>query len=87
MPVVRVPLDRISDRESFHTVFAEVLGFPQWYGRNLDAWIDCLTWVDEPESGLTKVVVEPGDVLTLEVKEFISRCLRSTGTSSSAPPS
>lgn len=77
MPVVRVPLDRISDRESFHTVFAEVLGFPQWYGRNMDAWSDCLTRVDEPESGLTKVVMEPGDILTLEldgVKEFISRC-------------
>ena len=46
MPVVSIPTDRISDWESFHEVFSEVLGFPSFYGRNMDAWIDCLTSAD-----------------------------------------
>ena len=33
----------ISDRASFHGRMAEVMDFPQWYGKNLDALHDCLT--------------------------------------------
>lgn len=38
----------LSDMEAVHTVFAEALGFPAWYGRNLDALYDCLTSLPEP---------------------------------------
>jgi len=27
---------------SFHTSFARAFGFPSWYGRNQDAWIDVM---------------------------------------------
>ena len=33
----------IKDREMLHDVLASALGFPDWYGRNLDALYDCLT--------------------------------------------
>ena len=77
MPVVRIPTDRIKDWDTFHAVFSEVLGFPDFYGRNMNAWIDCLTSVDSPEDGMTSVTTGPGDVLTLELepaKEFAARC-------------
>jgi hypothetical protein len=76
VPIVEVPVSRISDWESFHDVLAETLGLPDFYGRNLDALIDCLTYRDE-EDGMASIVVEPGDVLTLQLDEgsaFRQRC-------------
>jgi hypothetical protein len=77
MPIVRVPLGRITDWDSFHTVFAEVLGFPDFYGRNMNAWIDCLASADHPEDGMTTVVAGDGEVITLQLDEvagFARRC-------------
>lgn len=37
----------IKDREQLHNVLADSLGFPEWYGRNLDALYDCLTELHE----------------------------------------
>ncbi|WP_206361205.1 barstar family protein, partial [Pseudomonas viridiflava] len=34
----------ISDWQTFHNVFAEQFGFPVFYGRNMDAWVDCLSY-------------------------------------------
>ena len=58
-------------------MFQETLGFLSFYGRNMDAWIDCLTSVDSPADGLTAVTVETGQLLVLRVDnpfEFRSRC-------------
>jgi hypothetical protein len=77
MVVVRLDCNRITDRDSFHTVFAEVFGFPAFYGRNMDAWIDCMSWLDEPGSGMTTVIAPPGGVVTLQldrVDKFAARC-------------
>lgn len=68
MPTVRIDGDRIDGYASFHTVFSEALGFPGFYGRNMDAWIDCLTSLDAPEDGMTTVHVTPPDVLVLHVE-------------------
>ena len=66
------------DWHSFHREFARVFGFPDFYGKNMDAWIDCLTSLDAPEDGMSSVHCEPGAVVTLELeneKDFESRCL------------
>ena len=34
---------RMTDRETAHDYLQETLGFPDWYGRNLDALFDILT--------------------------------------------
>jgi catechol 2,3-dioxygenase-like lactoylglutathione lyase family enzyme len=76
-PVCSVDTSRIVDWESFHSVFAATLGFPSFYGRNMDAWIDCMTSLDAPEHGLTTLHVERGQVLTLALEgtnEFSERC-------------
>ena len=75
----KVALDckNIRDWNSFHEEFARVFGFPDFYGKNMDAWIDCMTSLDAPEDGMSNVHCEPGTVLTLElenIEPFANRC-------------
>ncbi|MFA5304766.1 MAG: barstar family protein [Candidatus Omnitrophota bacterium] len=57
----------IKDWDSFHDVFTEVFGFPDCYGRNMDAWIIRMMSIDDPDSSLTTVKVSEGENLTLEI--------------------
>ena len=75
--LVQLDCRRIHDWDSFHDVFADVFGFPSFYGRNMDAWIDCMTDLDDPGTGMTAVSVQPGSLLTLQleaVDAFADRC-------------
>ncbi len=67
---------RIVDWASFHSVFADLFGFPQFYGANMDAWIDCLTDLDE-ESGMTAITVMKGGCVVIQIEnvaDFRVRC-------------
>jgi hypothetical protein len=68
MSIVRIDATRIRDSETFHDVFAEALGFPDFYGRNMNAWIDCLGYADEPSAEMMAVSVPRGGVLTLHIE-------------------
>ena len=35
--------EQLCNRENAHTYLQEMLGFPEYYGKNLDALYDCLT--------------------------------------------
>ncbi len=77
MAVVKLDTCSIRDWESFHAAFAEAFGFPAFYGRNMNAWIDCMTSLDEPADGMTAVHAPPGGVVVLEllnVGDFARRC-------------
>jgi hypothetical protein len=77
MVVVTIDTQRIVDWDTFHDVFSEALGFPDFYGRNMNAWIDCMTYLDDPESGMSRVHAPTGGVLTLQlqhVEDFSARC-------------
>jgi RNAse (barnase) inhibitor barstar len=72
-----VDCDRITDWPSFHDEFNRVFQFPAFYGRNMNAWIDCMSSLDAPEEEMTSIHCEQGKVLTLElknVKSFMARC-------------
>ena len=74
---VSVDCDRITDWRSFHEEFAQAFGFPGFYGKNMNAWIDCLTDLDDPDAGMTTVHCIPGSVVVLEllnVKPLRQRC-------------
>jgi hypothetical protein len=43
-----------------------VLGFPDFYGRSMAAWVDCLTYADD-DDGMRSITVPKGEVLTLEL--------------------
>lgn len=59
----------ITDWASFHDQFAERLGFPGFYGRNMNAWIDCMSYLDDPSAGMSSVCLMPGEVLTLCISD------------------
>ena len=63
-----------ADRSGVHDVFADTLGFPDVYGRNLDAWIDCLTERDE-DDGMAAIVVrrssDPRAVIPLATRRSL----------------
>ena len=72
-----IPAREIVDWETFHDVFSQALGFPGYYGRNMDAWIDCLTNADLEGGGMIAEPVKQGELLTLSVRdadEFEQRC-------------
>ena len=53
------------------------MGFPEFYGRNMNAWIDCMSSLDSPEDGMTKIHCTPPDVVVLyleDMADFKSRC-------------
>lgn len=67
MARLRLDAREIVDRESFHDLFARELGFPGFYGRNGDAWIDCMSCLRE-DCGMTRLLLGPEEVLTLELR-------------------
>ena len=72
-----IDMSSVESWDTFHTVFKAALGFPDFYGRNMNAWIDCLTSVDTPDDGLTTVHVPIGGVMVLELlgaRALASRC-------------
>ena len=75
--IVEIDARQITDWASFHDVFDKVMGFPDFYGRNMDAWIDCMTSLDDPDDGLTSVHAPSGGVLVLHVEhigDLANRC-------------
>jgi RNAse (barnase) inhibitor barstar len=67
MKTVTIDAAKITDWETFHSVFAKALGFFDGYGKNMDAWIDCMGYLDDPSPSLTTVKINFGEVLNLEI--------------------
>jgi hypothetical protein len=77
MVLVRIDTTKIRDWASFHDVFSETFGFPDFYGRNMDAWIDCMTSLDDPAAGMSRIHTPAGGLVTLQldgVDGFAERC-------------
>jgi barstar (barnase inhibitor) len=64
--------DNIRDWPTFHDEFMRVFGFPEFYGRNMDAWIDCLTYIDDPDDAMSEIHCDKGTMLTIEVRNALS---------------
>lgn len=41
------------DKDGFHRFFSDLLGFPDYYGANMNAWIDSMTYLDDKERRMT----------------------------------
>jgi len=67
MPETTINGRHITDWPSFHDVFHEKLGFPDFYARTIDAWVDCLSYLDDPEAEMCRVHVDIGEKLTLRI--------------------
>ena len=74
---VLIDTTKIKDWGTFHSLFKEAFGFPEFYGMNNNAWIDCMSSLRAPEEGMTTIHVVPDETLLIEItgtKDFISRC-------------
>ena len=71
MEIVRARIEgeSIRDWNSFHDEFQRVFGFPDFYGRNMNAWIDCMTSLASPGDGMTKIHCPAGGALVLEIPD------------------
>jgi hypothetical protein len=75
--VITIATDQITDWDSFHSVFQTTLGFPDFYGRNMNAWIDCMTYIDDAGSVMTAITVAEGELVALRIDDapdFQRRC-------------
>lgn len=73
---VEIDCSKIRSGDDFHAVFKAAMGFPDFYGNNMNAWVDCMTSVDSDEC-MTRVHVEEGTFLVLvlnNINEMIKSC-------------
>lgn len=68
MPIVRLNGEHIRNWDTFHTECIPAFGFPDFYGRNLDAWVDCLSYLRD-DDGMTKFKLKDHEVLTIEITQ------------------
>lgn len=54
---VSLDCNKFHDWPSFHEEFAKAFGFPDFYGKNMNAWIDCMTYLDDPDAGMSTLTV------------------------------
>ena len=65
---VNIDFKEINDWESFHKQLSKVMGFPNFYGNNMNAWIDCMSYINDPDSGMSEIVVASGEELDIVVR-------------------
>ena len=68
MATVRLETHAISDWQSFHEESRRAFGFPDFYGMNMNAWIDCLTYLDVGD-GISRFHLSNGETLEIEVAD------------------
>ncbi|WP_417762711.1 barstar family protein [Shewanella sp.] len=59
---------KLKDWNSFHREFSRVFGFPEFYGKNMNAWIDCMSSLSDPEDGMSTVTCAKGQMVILQVE-------------------
>jgi Barstar (barnase inhibitor) len=64
---MRLDGSRIHTWDDFYEDFATQLGFIEGYGRNMNAWMDCMSCLADAESAMTQVTLRPGEALVIQV--------------------
>lgn len=56
----------IADWNSFHAQAKAVFGFPDFYGNNMDAFVDCLSYLRD-DDGMSTVRLGSDEVLQIDI--------------------
>ena len=63
-----LPTRTISDWTTFHTMCKSLFGFPDFYGSNMDAWIDCMSYL-RSESHMTSIELADDEILLIVIPD------------------
>lgn len=58
----------ISTIREIHLYLKEIFGFPDFYGENINALIDCLSSLKYPEDGMVSINIEKNQFLLLRIR-------------------
>lgn len=59
---------QITDWASFHSICKEAFGFPEFYGNNMNAWIDCMSYLTI-DDGFTNLTFSKDELLHLVITD------------------
>lgn len=65
--IIHIDARKLTDAAGLHATLSEAFGFPATYGKNLDSLVDCLSDLDNPATGMTKVHLFPGQTALLAI--------------------
>ncbi len=68
--IVDISGNELIGEAAFHDSFQRILGFFAGYGRNMNAWIDCMGYLREPSAKMTKLHVGASETLTIMVRDY-----------------
>ena len=60
----------IKQPSEMHILLKDIFGFPEFYGSNVHALIDCLSSLRYPKDGMTKVTIEVNEILLIRIKNI-----------------
>lgn len=66
MPIVHLDGEKIHTWDDFHHESKHQFGFPSYYGNNLDAWVDCLSYLRDSDN-MTKFKLKPYEKISIEI--------------------
>lgn len=69
MRIVTLDTRSIVDKSTFHAARLSAFDFPDFYGRNMDAWIDCMSSLTD-EHPLAGFRLGSDEYLVLKVPDF-----------------
>jgi hypothetical protein len=58
----------IDSWDSFHAACKQAFGFPDYYANTIDAWVDSLSYLRDPDS-MTKFRLKPNEMLEIVIKD------------------
>jgi len=66
MPSIQLDGRQLTDWNKFHDACKTAFGFPDFYGRNMDAWIDCLSGLRN-DDGMSAYVLGEDEQLQIQI--------------------
>lgn len=69
MSLATMMMKNISSWSDFHKKSREVFGFPEFYGGNNNAWIDCMSYLHE-DNGMSSFVLAENETMDVLLADF-----------------
>ncbi|ASM02270.1 hypothetical protein BMF90_18065 [Serratia sp. OLHL2] len=67
---VKIDFAKIKTLDDFYTELSGLFGFPDFFGRNINALIDCFFSLRYPQDEMTKIHVAASEYLLMELHHF-----------------